>query len=64
MLSILMPVYNEDVARVFSGVRAIHDSARNAGEQGFDFYILSDSTDPDKWVDEEWPFAQSLLRAV
>ena len=30
--AILMPVYNEDVARVFSGVRAIHDSVRDAGE--------------------------------
>jgi membrane glycosyltransferase len=51
--AILMPVYNEDVARVFSGVRAIHDSVRDAGESGFDFYILSDSTDPAHWIAEE-----------
>jgi membrane glycosyltransferase len=51
--AILMPVYNEDVGRVFSGVRAIYDSVRDAGESGFDFYILSDSTDPAHWIAEE-----------
>ncbi len=51
--AVLMPVYNEDVARVFSGVRAIYDSVRDAGESGFDFYILSDSTDPAHWIAEE-----------
>ncbi len=47
--AILMPVYNEDVARVFSGVRAICESAG----PDFDFYILSDSTNPASWVAEE-----------
>ena len=47
--AILMPVYNEDVARVFSGVRAIWESAG----ADFDFYILSDSTNPANWVAEE-----------
>jgi membrane glycosyltransferase len=47
--AILMPVYNEDVARVFSGVRAIWESAGS----DFDFYILSDSTNPANWVAEE-----------
>ena len=48
--AILMPVYNEDVARVFSGVRAIREFAR---APDFDFYILSDSTNPANWVAEE-----------
>ena len=47
--AILMPVYNEDVARVFSGVRAIWESAG----PDFDFYVLSDSTNPANWVAEE-----------
>lgn len=47
--AILMPVYNEDVGRVFSGVRAIWESAG----PDFDFYILSDSTNPGNWVAEE-----------
>src|SRR6185312_5665827 len=49
--AILMPVYNEDVARVFSGVQAIFDSVAGAG--GFDFFILSDSTEPQNWIAEE-----------
>ncbi len=47
--AILMPVYNEDVARVFAGVRAIWESSG----PDFDFYILSDSTNPANWVAEE-----------
>ncbi|HKY18099.1 MAG TPA: glucans biosynthesis glucosyltransferase MdoH [Rhizomicrobium sp.] len=57
--AILMPVYNEDVARVFSGVRAIWESAG----PDFDFYILSDSTNPANWVAEEleWQKLKSEL---
>jgi membrane glycosyltransferase len=51
--AILMPVYNEDVDRVYSGVQAILDSLAASGAQGFDFFILSDSTDPANWVAEE-----------
>ncbi|HET7083895.1 MAG TPA: glucans biosynthesis glucosyltransferase MdoH [Rhizomicrobium sp.] len=47
--AILMPVYNEDVARVFSAVQAIWESAG----ADFDFYVLSDSTNPANWVAEE-----------
>ena len=57
--AILMPVYNEDVARVFSGVRAIWESAG----ADFDFYILSDSTNPANWVAEEmeWQKLREVL---
>jgi membrane glycosyltransferase len=61
--AILMPVYNEDVARVFSGLQAIYDSVRDAGEHGFDFYILSDSTDPGHWIAEEVAW-ENLRRAL
>ena len=57
--AILMPIYNEDVARVFSGVQAIFDSVAATG--GFDFFILSDSTDPANWIAEE--VAWQTLRA-
>ena len=60
--AILMPVYNEDVAQVFASVRAIYDSVRDAGEQGFDFYVLSDTTDPQHWIAEEIAWQQ--LRAA
>ncbi len=61
--AILMPVYNEDVTRVFSGVQAIYDSVREAGETNFDYYILSDSTDPANWIAEEvaWGKLRQLL---
>ncbi len=57
--AILMPVYNEDVARVFSAVRAIRESAG----PDFDFYILSDSTNPASWVAEELEW-QKLRREL
>jgi len=57
--AILMPIYNEDVARVFSGVRAIWESAG----PDFDFYILSDSTNPGNWVAEELEW-QKLKNAL
>jgi membrane glycosyltransferase len=57
--AILMPVYNEDVARVFSGVRAIWECAG----ADFDFYILSDSTNPANWVAEEMEW-QTLKDAL
>ncbi len=49
--AILMPVYNEDVTRTFSGVQAIYDSVAATG--GFDFFILSDTTEPANWIAEE-----------
>jgi len=52
--AILMPIYNEDVGRVFSGVRAIRESAG----PDFDFFILSDSTNPANWVAEELAWQQ------
>jgi membrane glycosyltransferase len=59
--AILMPVYNEDVARFFSGVLAICESIGPSGE--FDFFILSDSTNPAFW-DEEHRAWQSLREAL
>ena len=46
--AILMPICNEDVPRVMAGLRATYDSVAKAGLlKYFDFYILSDSGDPD-----------------
>jgi hypothetical protein len=48
------PIYNEDVMRVYEGLRATYESSQKTGQlERFDFFILSDSTDPDKWVEEE-----------
>ena len=52
--AIVFPVYNEEVARVYEGLRATYQSlARTGCLEQFDFFILSDSTEPDKWVEEE-----------
>jgi membrane glycosyltransferase len=60
--AILMPVYNEDAAGVFAGVRAIWESAGS----DFDFYVLSDSTNPTAWVAEElaWQQLRSQLNGA
>ena len=42
--AIVMPIRNEDVVRVFAGLRATFESLARTGELGqFDFFILSDS---------------------
>ena len=44
--AIVMPICNEDVARVFAGLRATCESlARTPYADRFDFFVLSDSTD-------------------
>jgi membrane glycosyltransferase len=51
--AIVMPVYNENVTRVFAGLRATYESLARANNlQHFDFYVLSDSNDPDIRVAE------------
>ena len=59
-----MPVYNEDPARVYAGVEAMILSlkAHDANRQ-FDFFILSDSTNPEVWLEEEQGW-QSLRERV
>ena len=60
--AIVMPVYNEDARRVFAGLRAIYESLQATGHlDAFHFYVLSDSTDPNRWVDEEAAWA-ALVR--
>jgi membrane glycosyltransferase len=46
--AVVMPVYNEDTARVIAGLEATYRSLRATGESGnFDFYLLSDTTSPE-----------------
>ena len=52
--ALLLPIYNEDVSRVYEGLRTMYLALANAGLiSRFDFFILSDSTDPNKWIEEE-----------
>jgi membrane glycosyltransferase len=52
--AIVFPTHNEEVARVFEGLRTTYLSLERTGQlERFDFFVLSDSTDADKWVEEE-----------
>lgn len=52
--ALIFPIYNENVVRVLEGLRATYESLKKTGElERFDFFILSDSTNPDKWIEEE-----------
>jgi membrane glycosyltransferase len=52
--AIVFPIYNENVVRAYEGLRATYESLERTGQlERFDFFILSDSTDPDKWIEEE-----------
>jgi membrane glycosyltransferase len=52
--ALVFPIYNEQVPRVCEGLRATYQSLQKTGMLNrFDFYILSDSSEPDKWVEEE-----------
>jgi membrane glycosyltransferase len=63
--ALLMPIYNEDASRTMAGLRAIHESLDATGQgDRFDFFILSDTTDPDIWLEEElaWAHHKSSAR--
>ncbi|MDQ4135735.1 MAG: glucans biosynthesis glucosyltransferase MdoH, partial [Pseudomonadota bacterium] len=55
--AVVMPVYNESTARTFAALEAIRESIEATGlGRHFDYFILSDSTNPDVWVAEERAF--------
>lgn len=52
--AILLPICNEETKRVYEGLRSIYNSIEKTKQlKHFDFFILSDSTNPDRWVKEE-----------
>ncbi len=62
--AILMPVYNESSVNVFSNLLAMGESlAKTAFAKHFDIFVLSDTTDPKVWVEEEktWLEAKSMM---
>lgn len=52
--AVVMPIYNEAPSRVFCALQAMAEdvAATGLGEH-FDYFLLSDTTDPDVWVAEE-----------
>ncbi|WP_415844451.1 glucans biosynthesis glucosyltransferase MdoH [Stutzerimonas zhaodongensis] len=52
--ALVMPIANEDVPRVFAGLRATFESLKATGQmEHFDIFVLSDSNDPDTCVAEQ-----------
>ncbi len=52
--AIVMPACNEDVSRVFEDLRIVFRSLQETKRlEHFDFFILSDSDQPNQWVQEE-----------
>lgn len=57
--AVLMPICNENVARLFAGLEASYRSLAATSElRHFDFYVFSDTRDPDRQVEEEVAWAQ------
>jgi len=52
--ALIMPIYNEDPQRVAAGLTATLESLCQANPAGrIDLFMLSDTTDPDIWLQEE-----------
>jgi membrane glycosyltransferase len=52
--AVVMPIYNETPSRVFGALRAIHEDVEATGlGDHFDWFFLSDTTDPDVFIAEE-----------
>jgi len=62
-VAMLLPTYNEDPYRVLARLRAVYESVEDTGRGShFDWFVLSDSTDPAIWIAEEKVFLR--LRAI
>src|SRR5215216_474341 len=52
--AMLLPTYNEDPHRVLARLRATYESVEETGQGArFDWFVLSDTTDPATWIAEE-----------
>ncbi len=56
--AIVMPIYNEAPARIFGALQAMFEDVETTGlGRCFDWFFLSDTTDPEVFVAEEQAFA-------
>ena len=61
--AVVMPIYNEAPERVFSALQAmIEDTQRTDRGKHFDWFFLSDTTDPEVWVAEQRAFEAMRAR--
>lgn len=62
--AIVMPIYNEDVARIFSSLQTMYASVARTGQlEQFDFFVLSDTNDVQEQAKEEAAW-QELCRST
>ena len=62
--AMLLPTYNEDPYRIMARLRAIWESSEETGHGAqFDWFVLSDTTDPAIWVAEEKALLQMRREA-
>ncbi len=55
--AVVMPIYNEAPSRVFAALQAIFEDVEATGlGERFDWFFLSDTTNPDIWIAEERAF--------
>ncbi|WP_050423964.1 glucans biosynthesis glucosyltransferase MdoH [Bradyrhizobium tropiciagri] len=55
--AVLLPTYNENPHQLMARLRAIYESIGATGQaERFDWFVLSDTRDPDIWIAEEQAF--------
>lgn len=61
--AVILPVFNENPERTFRGLENMFLSIRKSpAGKAFDFFVLSDSNDPDCWIREETEWFQLCSR--
>jgi membrane glycosyltransferase len=61
--AIVMPIYNESPGRIFGAVEAMFEDVESSGlGDAFDWFFLSDTTDPDIFIAEEQAFISMRRR--
>lgn len=62
--ALLVPTYNEDPTRLFARLQATWESIADTGQADcFDVFILSDTTDPAIWLNEEEQYLALIARS-
>jgi len=52
--AVVLPVFNEDPSRIFAGLENMFRSiSATPDSHSFDFFVLSDSNVPNRWIEEE-----------
>ena len=61
--AVVMPIFNESVSEVFSTIGQLHQALQEAeASDAFDLFILSDSTDANRWIEEEVAWAETCKK--